>query len=277
MKKELHKKIDFAIHLLQSIPTENEIELAYSGGKDSDVILELAKMAEIKYRPIYKSTTIDPIGTIRYVESKGVEIRRPAKTFLQLVEEKGMPTRRARFCCSELKKYKILDYAIQGIRKEESYKRSAIYKEPEICKSYSKKDKVKIYLPILEWSQEDVEEFVKERNIKCHNMYYDEEGYFHPERRLGCIGCPLKSDNGKSDFVRFPKLLKQIVKRCRIFLENHPNATSNHKFENEYNLVFNNLFCSNYEEYYYRINGGLFPETSLNAKTFLENYFNIKL
>lgn len=36
------------------------MELSYSGGKDSDVILELAKMSGIPFRPIYKKTTIDP-------------------------------------------------------------------------------------------------------------------------------------------------------------------------------------------------------------------------
>lgn len=61
----LDRKIDAAIKLLQSIPTDDgQIEVCYSGGKDSDVILELAKMAGINYRAIYKNTTIDPRGTI---------------------------------------------------------------------------------------------------------------------------------------------------------------------------------------------------------------------
>ena len=44
MRKELEKKVQRAIRLLQSIPKDKEIELCYSGGKDSDVILELANM-----------------------------------------------------------------------------------------------------------------------------------------------------------------------------------------------------------------------------------------
>ena len=44
MRKELEKKVQRAIRLLQSIPKDREIELCYSGGKDSDVILELANM-----------------------------------------------------------------------------------------------------------------------------------------------------------------------------------------------------------------------------------------
>lgn len=44
MRQELEKKVQRAIRLLQSIPKDKEIELSYSGGKDSDVILELANM-----------------------------------------------------------------------------------------------------------------------------------------------------------------------------------------------------------------------------------------
>lgn len=68
------KKVARAIRLLQSIPKDGPVEVSYSGGKDSDVILELAKMAGIEYRAIYKNTTIDPPGTIRHCKEKGVEI-----------------------------------------------------------------------------------------------------------------------------------------------------------------------------------------------------------
>ena len=54
MTPELQKKVDFAIKLLQAAEKMAEkkgqpVEICYSGGKDSDVILELAKMAGIKY------------------------------------------------------------------------------------------------------------------------------------------------------------------------------------------------------------------------------------
>ena len=211
-EEDYQKKIDFAIKVLQSIPQDCEIELSYSGGKDSDVILELAKMAGIPFRAIYKNTSIDPIGTVAHCKSKGVEIVRPDTTFLQIVKKHGFPTRRARMCCSHLKEYKILDRAILGIRRDESTARAERYKEPEICRVYSKKDKVKQYLPILNWTDADVERFIAERGIKCHPLYYDENGNFQVKERLGCIGCPLQSDNGKADFKRYPKLLKNIIR-----------------------------------------------------------------
>ena len=174
MRTELQKKVDRAIRLLKSIPTDKgDIEISYSGGKDSDVILELAKMAGIPYRAIYKATTIDPPKTIAHAREMGAEVVRPKKTFFQLVSEKGFPSRFARFCCSALKEYKICDRAIQGIRRVESRKRAENYKEPEVCRVYSAKEKVKVYLPILEWTDEDVAEFIKERNIKSYKNRID--------------------------------------------------------------------------------------------------------
>lgn len=38
-------------------------------------------------------------------------------SFFELIEKKGFPTRRARFCCEDLKEYKVLDNSIQGIRR----------------------------------------------------------------------------------------------------------------------------------------------------------------
>ena len=172
MTEGLQKKVDRAIRLLQSIPQDGDIEVSYSGGKDSDVILELAKMAGISYRAIYKNTTIDPPGTIAHARKMGAEVVRPKKTFFQLISEIGFPDRVSRWCCSVLKEYKVCDRAIQGIRRSESRKRSERYKEPEMCRVYSAKEKVKVYLPILEWTDEDVAEFIKERNIKCHPLYY---------------------------------------------------------------------------------------------------------
>ena len=172
MRRELQKKVDRAIRLLQSIPQDGDIEISYSGGKDSDVILELAKMAGIPYRAIYKNTTIDPAGTIAHAMKNGVEVIRPKESFFRLVSKFGFPNRYYRFCCSVLKEYKVCDRAIQGIRRSESRKRAEKYKEPEVCRVYSAKEKVKVYLPILEWTDQDVEEFIKERNIKCHPLYY---------------------------------------------------------------------------------------------------------
>lgn len=275
----LQKKVDFAIRLLRSIPTDGgPVEISYSGGKDSDVILELAKMAGIPYRAIYKNTTIDPPGTITHCKEKGVEVFAPTINFFDLVKKKGCPTRRARFCCAYLKEYKVLDRAVQGIRRSESVKRAKRYKEPEVCRAYPKGLKARIYLPILEWTDEDVAQFIAERGIKCHPLYYDEHGNFHVERRLGCIGCPLKSDKGKNDYKSYPKMLKLLLKSIMIWMDNpHPKGDPKGLFGNAYNVVFHNLFFDSYEKYHNAVTGGMFPETAIDAKAFLEDYFKIDL
>ena len=173
---DLNRKIDFAIKLLQSIPQDGPIELSYSGGKDSDVILELAKMSGIPFEAIYKNTTIDPPGTIAHCRENNVKIVHPTITFNALIEKHGLPSRWRRFCCSALKEYKIHDRAIQGIRRCESTARAKRYKEPEYCRVYSKNEKVRIYLPILEWTDADVAEFIKMRGIHCASIYYDRGG-----------------------------------------------------------------------------------------------------
>lgn len=274
------RKIDFAIKLLRSIPQDGPIEVSYSSGKDSDVILELTKMSGIPFRAIYKNTTIDPPGTIAHCKENGVEIIKPKMTFFQLIEKKGWPTRRARFCCEVLKEYKVLDRAIQGIRRSESTARAKRYKEPEVCRVYSAKEKVRVYLPILDWTDDDVVRFIEERSIKCHPLYYDKpillDG-FHVERRLGCIGCPMQSDNGKSDFLKYPTMLKAWIRAGKKYIENHTNSNAKRKFLNEYGIAYHNLFSKSYEDFLTQTTGGLFPETAIDPKKFLEDYFKIDL
>lgn len=272
------KKIESAIKLIQAIPQDGPIELCYSGGKDSDVILELAKMAGVPVVPIYKQTSIDPPGTTKHAKEMGVEIRRPKETFFQLVERKGNPSRFKRFCCEVLKEYKIYERAIVGIRRSESTKRAARYKEPEVCRVYPGGNTVRQYFPILEWTDADVERFIKERGIKCAPVYYDEDGVFHVERRLGCIGCPLKSDNGLSDYKKYPKFLKAQIKAYQRFLDNHTTSNWYKRIEGSaINGFFYYLFCKSDEEYQMRTGQDqLFGEERVDPKKFMEDYFGIK-
>ena len=276
MRKELQKKVDFAIKSLQSIPQDGDIEVSYSGGKDSDVILELTKMAGIPYRAIYKATTIDPPQTIAHAREMGAEVIRPKKTFFQLISERGFPSRFSRWCCSELKEYKICDRAIQGIRRSESRKRAERYKEPEMCRVYSAKEKVKVYLPILEWADQDVEDFIKERNLKCHPLYY-REGQFDVTKRLGCMGCPLASKKKRiQEFKENPKMLKAWIRagQKRYTSEAYQNGKAKFKFKDAFGVMGYLLFCDNIDEFKERTYG-LFGE--FDWKEFLQKEFNIDM
>lgn len=276
---DLISKEKRAIKLLRTVAktADGAIELSYSGGKDSDVILALAKMAGINYRAIYKNTTIDPPGTLAHCKANEVEILRPKQTFFELIEKKGFPSRIVRFCCSELKEYKILDTAVQGIRRCESTRRAALYKEPVICRIYgSKANHVNVVLPILDWTDADVAHFVRSNSIQCHPLYYEADGRFCVNRRLGCIGCPMASDNGLSDFKKYPRMVKTWCRAADKWL--------NKPFAQESNT---RKYCMDGYEYFvmhtffkglndFRLaKSGMFG--TIDCKQFLQDYFKIQL
>ena len=276
MRPELQKKVDGAIRLLQKMSEANEgkpIEVAYSGGKDSDVILELTRMSGIPHRAIYKNTTIDPPGTIKHVLDMGVEIMRPKKTFFQLIREKGFPSRFSRFCCSELKEYKILDKCIIGVRREESAKRAKRYVEPTVCRVYSKTERVEQILPILDWTLEDVKEFIEERGLQLAPIYYREDGSIDYKRRLGCLCCPLAShEHRKHEFEAYPKMVRQYIRNGNVWWQAKPRRAAKY-VEDIYEFFAIHIFGHGYGKAV--LNKEALFKT--DYKKALEDYFGIKL
>lgn len=277
MTPELQKKVDQAVKLIRLAGADGEtVEVAYSGGKDSDVILELTRMAGINYRAIYKNTTIDPPETIKHVKGKGVEVRNAEQTFFDLVAKKGWPSRFVRFCCSELKEYKVLDRSIMGVRKAESVARMKRYDEPTKCLTYgSKKEYVEAFYPILEWSDQDVADFIKDRGIECHPLYYDEQGNFHVERRLGCLCCPLVYRKKRvEEFKKYPRMIVLYLRAGQKFRDTHPDAAFTKYYNNIYDAFVRFLFYDTDNDFKQSRNGLFEP---IDCKTFLERYFNINL
>ena len=282
MTEELQKKVDRAIRLIQSagkIADEHgqPLEICYSGGKDSDVILELAKMSGVNYRAIYKNTTIDPPGTIKHAQDRGVEIVRPKTTFRQLIEKKGMPSRLRRFCCEVLKEYKIMDYAVVGVRRDESSARKARYQEPEQCYVYNKHDKARLYYPLLDFTKDDIAEFVAERGITCHPLYYDVGGAFHPERRLGCMCCPLAYQKRRiAEFMEHPGMVRLYVKAAQKFYDNHPDSKMRDYLDDAAEMFVLNIFCDSVADFKAKFKPDD-PQKRIDCKAFLEEKFGIKL
>ena len=150
------------------------------------------------------------------------------------------------------------------------------YKEPEQCRVFSAKEKVKQYLPILEWTDQDVAEFIKERNIKCHPIYY-RGGQFDVTKRLGCIGCPLQSRKKRIQvFKDNPKYLKAWLKAGNKFYssDKYQNGKSKHKFKDEFAAMGYQLYCDNMEQFK-TMTYGLFGE--FDWKEFLQKEFKIDM
>lgn len=287
MNKELQQKVDRAIKLIQSAGKVAKmhgqpLEICYSGGKDSDVILELARMSGVNYRAIYKNTTIDPPGTIAHAREMGCEVMQPKKTFRELMVKNGMPSRWRRFCCRVLKEYKVLDYAVVGIRRDESRARSKRYKEPEVCRVFNKKKGIKSrqYMPILDWDMVDVAEFLTERGVKCHPLYYDEKGMFHSERRLGCMCCPLQSEKKRiQSFKEHPHMAKYYINAIKEYIKRHPDGKMNKKFNgNAYDWFTSQVYCKSEKEFRKKFGATpLFKNDAIETKTFLQKEFKIEL
>lgn len=224
------EKIEKAVRLIQVFyesANVDFVEVAYSGGKDSDVILELTRMSGIPYKAYYKNTTIDPPYTLRHVKEMDVEVLQPKHKFFDLVAQNGFPNRFRRFCCRELKEYKVLDKVIIGVRADESRKRAEMYKEPTDCRIYKHNERAEALYPILFWSTEDIEAFIRERGIILHQLYYDEAGQLCLDRRLGCMCCPLAGRKKRMlQFKQYPNMLKAYARAGQKYMDSHQTEYS---------------------------------------------------
>lgn len=80
--------------------------LAFSGGKDSQALYHVAKLAGVKFEAHYSLTTLDPPELVRFIRANypSVFVDRPEMTFAQLcLKKKALPTKLMRFCCAVLK------------------------------------------------------------------------------------------------------------------------------------------------------------------------------
>ena len=209
--------------------------LPFSGGKDSLACYILAKMAGIKFIAI-KAPTPDPPELQQYVHknfkvcktreeavmeypytenkvyiepfkrfsnrTKRKEFIGRPKTMFNLIKNRKMPpTRVSRYCCSDLKENvgDKGDFLIMGVRREESITRS----KRGIVSFWMGKTCIN---PIVDWTQEEVWELIKGVQQPYCCLY--DEGW----ERLGCVGCPLSS-NQKKELERWPQFYKAYV-RC---------------------------------------------------------------
>lgn len=227
----------------------------YSGGKDSDVMLELFKRSGIPFEAHNSHTTADAPQTVHHIrevfrelELQGVKcsidyhIQPDGSriTMWNLIPKKLMPpSRLVRYCCSELKETGCANRMIAtGIRWAESKKR----KEREVFENIvkSKNNKIKVTdEKMLLTDNDDTRRLFEQCQLKAKTVvnpiidwedrdiwdYYWKEckshnplyrmGYY----RVGCIGCPIAHKSRYKEFADFPKYKTAYIKAFDRMLE----------------------------------------------------------
>ena len=202
-------RVAVALDRILTFAPEDGYYVAFSGGKDSQVILDLVEHSGVAFDAHMNLTTVDPPELLRFVrEHYGrVTLERPETSMYKLIVKKRIPpTRMVRYCCEALKERgghgRIV---VTGVRWAESNRRSK-RRLTESCF----KDKSRVFLnPIIDWSDEDVWEYLNGRGLP-HCSLYDEPG----RTRIGCVMCPFNYRHMQAEAARWPKFAAMYERAC---------------------------------------------------------------
>lgn len=243
--------------------------VGFSGGKDSQVLLELVKMSGVKYKAYYSVTTNDPPENVYYIRNNYPEVQfiHPKENFFKLVEKNGLPLRITRFCCEQLKEQGgVGNVVLTGVRAEESKKR-AKYNDVEIKskrrehaentqrtrrehaentlsrieenehKCIKGKDKIMVY-PLLHWKTSQIWQFIRDFDLPI-NPCYNSVG------RVGCMFCPYAKRKQIMQYaLKYPKFKKLLLKS----LDKYITEKTEYKFNAEqyYKIWLSNKSVEDY-------------------------------
>lgn len=196
--------------------------LAFSGGKDSIVCYDLLEKAGVSFDAHYAVTTIDPPELTTFIRENYPNViwHRPTykgkpTNYYQLIQLKGLPNRRVRWCCAYLKETEGKNRTVVvGVRSEESRNRAKL---PLYDTAGGGKH---ILRPILHWKTIDIWEYIKNNALPYCSLY--DQGY----DRIGCILCPLQCIRKRiTDMNRYPKHVAAIKRSLSLYLQTHPESS----------------------------------------------------
>ena len=133
----LHKAEKLALRY----DSENGYYLAFSGGKDSQALYHVAKLAGVRFQAHMNFTSVDPPQVIRFVRRQYPDVitHAPQKSIYQLAVDRGiLPSKRIRWCCADLKETAGAGkVTLIGIRKAESARRAKRHEVEVSSKKFS--------------------------------------------------------------------------------------------------------------------------------------------
>ena len=252
VRPSLARKIRYSVDLIRKsekmalrLDPENGFYNTFSGGKDSQVLYYLVKLAGVKHKTHMNLTSVDPPEVVRFVRTQypDVELIRPKMSIYEMAKKKHLlPTMRFRWCCAEFKETSgVGKVTLIGIRKEESARRdkrqeiSSMIKgkrvegtfdqwsehEEKMVACVGGKDKI-LVSPIIHWTERDVWEFLNVNGIPHCGLY--DQGY----TRIGCICCPMSSYRQKiKEIERWPHVKRNWLKTIQWLID---NGYINHNF-----------------------------------------------
>ncbi|MGA3168461.1 MAG: phosphoadenosine phosphosulfate reductase family protein [Terriglobia bacterium] len=206
-------RVQLAIDRLREFEPEDGYYVAFSGGKDSQVVLDLVRRSDVKYDAHYNWTTVDPPELARFIkrEYPAISWERPEMSMWQLIVKKRFPpTRFRRYCCEYLKERGGQGrFVVTGVRWAESARRS----RRGLVETCRRDGTRRLLHPIIEWSDADVWDHLNRSGFPHCSLY--DEGF----KRLGCVMCPMQTlPQMKRDERRWPKLaLAYRHAICRAF------------------------------------------------------------